>query len=324
MDSRHIRHNLDGLKGQPWIDDARRWWPDYLFHCTELHNAANILTNNSFLSRTESLATGQLQVNIASPEIIAQTESQWQDYVRLYFRPRTPTQYANEGIRSTKDVRLNAHCAIPVYFLFDAVSILSRSNVLFTEGNVGGGAPPTNDIVEFQKMPFESIYHDTRFEPYQRDAIVHHRNAEVLVPQRLDLSTLQVIVCRSQAEYETLLHLLPPRTRRQWAPKIGVRPNYRLFHTSWTFVERVDAYPERLTFAFNRDTKSPGPFNARVDIDHQGTGTSYEWHEDEYWANDSLNLSVSGFRRPWLYEVRLHLDGHLAYANRIRKVNLPF
>ena len=89
-------------------------------------------------------------------------------------------------------------------------------------------------------------------------------------------------------------------------------------------MERVDAYPERLTFAFNRDTKSPGPFDASVEISRIGIGTSYEWHQDEYWANDSLNLSVRGFRQPWQYEVRLILDDHLAYANRIRNVKLPF
>ena len=48
----------------------------------------------------------------------------------------------------------------------------------------------------------------TWFDPDERDKIVYHRNAEVLIPQRLGLEALLAIICRSQAEYQTLLYLL--------------------------------------------------------------------------------------------------------------------
>ena len=306
------------------MDDARRWWPNYLFHCTELHNAVNVLSDGALLSRTQAKAGNRLAVDIASQEIIDQTNPHWTDFVRLYFRPRTPTQYRNEGIRPSDAVRLDAHCALPVYFLFDSVALLGRPDAQFAEGNVAANAGPSSDEDEFERMPFEIIYHEGRFEPNERGKFVYHRNAEVLVPNRLGLDNLTWVVCRSQAEYETLLHLLPLSTRRHWAPRIGVRPDLRLFHNSWTFVERVDAYPERLVFAFNRDTKSPGPFVAHAEITRMGTGARQVWRNEEFQATSLLHLRVPGYAKPWLYEVRLHLDGHLAYANRIRNVSRPF
>ena len=37
-----IRQHLDELRRATWIDPVRQWWPDYLFHCTDLSNV-NIL-----------------------------------------------------------------------------------------------------------------------------------------------------------------------------------------------------------------------------------------------------------------------------------------
>ena len=65
-------------------------------------------------------------------------------------------------------------------------------------------------------IPFDLVYHDTWFYPSDRDQVIYHRNAEVLVPQRMGLENLRYIGCRSNAEYKTLLHLLPPGTRSDW------------------------------------------------------------------------------------------------------------
>ena len=232
-----IRRHLHRLKQESWLGSARRWWPNYLFHCTDIQNVVQILKSGELLSRREAKETGQLRVDIAAPEIIDQTEDEWLDYVRLYFRPRTPTQYNNEGFRPKEQWRYGAHCPVPVYFLFDSLSILSRAECRFTDGNLAAGAVPTSRIDQLRQIPFNMVYHDMWFDPSQHSTIVFHRNAEVLVPQRLDLGAVRLICCRSQAEYEALLYLLPPGTRSRWVKRIGVQSRLNLFFNRWTFVE---------------------------------------------------------------------------------------
>lgn len=68
-----IRQHIASLKQQDWLGQARQWWPDYLFHCTDVRNVANILRSGEMLSRKQILESRQLHVDIASPEIIGQT-----------------------------------------------------------------------------------------------------------------------------------------------------------------------------------------------------------------------------------------------------------
>lgn len=320
-----IRRVMAELKKAPWLGPGRRWWPNYLFHCTDILNAVNILRHGELLSRVQAKTTGRLQVDIASPDIIAQTELKWQDYVRLYFRPRTPTQYANEGFRPIDQRQYGAHCPVPIYFLFKAESVLERADCLFTDGNVAAGeATPSNSIVTFRQIPFDLVYHDTWFEPVDRGRIVYHRNAEVLVPRRLGLSALSFIFCRSQAEYATLLYLVPAGPLTRWVDMIGVRPNLQLFFNRWTFVEQVEMSPKRLLFRFNKASATPGPFDAHVEIVEPPSGLKYAWHNGQFEASDVLDLSLHNMKNPQDYSVRLLLDQHLAFAGRYQQEELPF
>ena len=131
-----LRDHIDRLKDATWIGPARRWWPRYLFHCTDILNVVNVVKSGELLSREQAKQSGNLRVDIAGPDIIDHTDAEWQDYVRLYFRPRTPTQYRNEGFRPVSALELGAHCPVPVYLLFDAYQVLSRQDSLFTEGNL--------------------------------------------------------------------------------------------------------------------------------------------------------------------------------------------
>ena len=279
------------------------------------------------LSRKQAQDDEQLQVDIASPDVIAQTPAEWQDYVRLYFRPRTPTQYRNEGFRPIGQWQLDAHCPVPIYFLFNSIAVLSRGDSLFAEGNVGRGAIPIGKIDHLESIPFEKVYHDTWFDNTDVEItreIVYHRHAEVLVPQRLGIGDLRLICCRSQAEYETLIHLLPPGTLARWVDKIGVRPNLRLFHNRWTFVKEADMSAERVLFKFNKGTATPGPFGAHVQITELPTGLSYSWSRTEFFAADTLDLSLYSVKNPEDYSVHLTLDGQLVFASRYQEEDLPF
>ena len=137
-------------------------------------------------------------------------------------------------------------------------------------------------IEEFERLPFHLIYHSSPILATDPTSITYHRNAEVLVPRQLPLDSLKWIACRSEAEYETLLHLLPTSVRVQWIPRIGVWPNYQLFHNRWSFVERVRSSGDILIFTLNKQTESPGPFAAVVELLETATGTRYRWSRTDY------------------------------------------
>lgn len=319
-----IRRHISGLKKAPWLGQTRSWWPNCLFHCTDIQNAINILRTGELLSRERVKKAAQLQVDIASPGVIAQTSLDWQDYVRLYFRPKTPTQFRNEGFRPREQRQLDAHCPVPVYFIFGAMAVLSRSDSIFTHGNLASGVEPCSDVDDLGKIPFERVYHVGYFDPNVDSTITFHRNAEVLVPERLGLEGIGLVCCRSQAEYETFLHLLPPGTLANWVNKIGVRPDLGLFHNRWTFVKEVDMSNESVLFKFNRATETPGTFNARVEITEPLTGRRYSWNNEDYYANDNLDLRLHTLQNPEDYLVRLTLDEQLAFAGHYQEEDLPF
>ena len=341
------RHN-ESLRRAPWLGNARAWWPHFLFHCTDVRNVASILTSGELLSRVQATKDDKLATDIAAPNIIERTSVQLQDYVRLYFRPRTPTQYRNEGFRPQGLLYSGAHCPVPVYILFRAIEVLSRADSQFTDGNVAAMSPLMNDVRQLNSIPFEDVYHDYML-PYSgvteeaRREIIRRRNAEVLIPQRLGLESVQMVLCRSQAEYETLLYLLPNDVNDQWSSRIGVDTRMNLFHSSWTFVEQVVMGSQRLLFRFNPDTMTPGPFRASVELevpaDPQsdflyleildldrlaGHSQTYSWTDNEFYACDVLRFTLARLGNPSEYSVRLELDGQLAYAGKYESTDLPF
>ena len=319
-----IRQHLEDLQRAPWMDRARQWWPRFLFHCTDILNVVSILRQDEILSRVQAEKSEQLRVDIASAEVIAQTDSEWKDYVRLYFRPRTPTQYHNEGFRPVGKRSMDSHCPVPVYLVFDALTVLSRADCRFSNGNLGAARATAGDDIPFLKqIPFNMVYHDARFDPPERDQIVYHRNAEVLVLERMGLEGLRYIGCRSPAEYETLLHLLPSEMRSRWQEKIGVRPELGLFNRGWTFVEQVEMSDEKLIFRFDRNTKTPGPFDARVALVETGTGQRFNWRDGEYQAKNTLTLMLHNMGNPRDYTACLFLDDNLAYVSRYQGNDLP-
>ena len=73
----------------------RARWPSRLFHHSPIENIAVILTRGNLLSRSDSGAHRKLDIAGAS---VIQHRDRAHQFGRLYFRPRTPTQYCIEGI----------------------------------------------------------------------------------------------------------------------------------------------------------------------------------------------------------------------------------
>jgi hypothetical protein len=332
-DADRIRSFLKDLPDQDWLKRSeRRVWPLFLYHYTDIINAVQILHDGCIYSRKQILSRGKNIVDSASSGVLAGTRDPVMDYVRLYFRPKTPTQYHSEGIYSKARLAASrfpdAHCPVPIFFLFDSAEILTRASSRFSDGCLGSQhARILSTADEFEQLPWKGIYHNSRFNPSSAEGrdIVFRRNAEVIVPKKADLGALRFIYCRSQAEKETLLHLLTPDLRQQYGRKIVATPRSEHYFRRQTFIQTARLNSDSIRLHFSPETQSPGPFHARVQLN---TGLGRRSLE-----NGNFNLATLGESLIWVlmlrppvsnYEIRIFLDGYLAYANSHHEADLPF
>lgn len=310
-DAARIRRHLQALRQAAWLGEARRWWPSYLFHFTDVLNAVNILEGGKLVCRSQA----KMAKDIASAQVINQTDAAWKDYVRLYFRPRTPTQFHNEGFRPCQQPgALHAHCPMPIFLLFDAAALLTREATRFSDGNLAAANPRIgDDAVFFESIPFEMVYHNSRVDESNKRSIVYHRHAEVLVPNELDLHGLRWVACRTEAEMRTLRQLLSRRTWQRFLGRVKVvRP---LFFRQRTFVEDAELDQNKVTIRFNRSSTVPGPFRVQLTIVDFTADKRYYWRDDPYSARDTLQVAVPQLGPATPYEARLTLDDSIAYAD---------
>ncbi len=264
-----------------------------------------------------------MAVDNASPGVIAQTKSEHTRFVRLYFRPKTPTQYRNEGIRPiTKRELDGAHCPVPVYFCFDALAILSHDAAEYSSGNMGSSrATHSGEREFFFQIPFAQVFHNRWFSPDEHDEIIFRRNAEVLIPHQLSLEpNLRFIACRSVAERQTLLHLLDWSVHEKWESKVKLGEQ-GFFERKWSYVEEVVVVDQDVIFRFNPNTQTPGPFNVKVEYREHNTQPSITWKQT--FEQLSGTLRVRPPNAAW-GEIRLYLDDALAFSDTITFEEIPF
>lgn len=315
-DAREIETFLDELASQSWLrTGSRRWWPKRVFHFTDINNAVEILKAGKLFCREILDKQSGPEVDSASPSIIETTNDYVKCYVRLYFRPRTPTQFRMEGIRPKQDRQLGAHCPVPVFLLFDSKEILTRADCQFSDGNLAahGGHKIGSDVSFLSNLPFKQIYHVGSYNPRTDSSIKYHRNAEVIVPRELDLSALRHIVCRSPAELDSLVYLLSSDAWNRWKDKLYPEGKLDLFERRWSFVEKVDLTNKQIVFHFSPDSRTPGPFRVQIELTDMETGNTYDKTLEGFDCRKTWRIRLpSGVSA---YVVQLKLDGDLAYKN---------
>ena len=312
QDYQRVVDKLDDLVGK-YKRDERSWWPDFVFHYTALENAISILESGALYSREETVSRGRLSLDSANPSVLANTSDTYKSYVRLYFRPKTPTQYSNEGIRPRDAIVHDAHCPVPVFLLFNSRDILTRASTQFSSGSLAGYSPGRvgRKTSFFEKLPFNKIYHNSSFGENQKREIIVSRHAEVIVPGQLDLEPLQFIWCRSEAEKETLISLFSETQRIQWADKVFHGKKHDLFFSRWSYVDQVTLDENGIKFGFNRSTTTPGPFDLKVVVEDHDRGKTLRWREENFQADHDASLK---FQNSILnYTIELYLDDCLAY-----------
>jgi ssDNA thymidine ADP-ribosyltransferase, DarT len=304
-----------------WVEAVPdKWVPRYIYHFTDVQNAAIVIQSGELLSRTEAVARDVMRNDNAASSVIENTPAAHKQFARLYFRPRTPTQYRAEGIRPPSERYHGAHCPVPVFLAFDLIETILQDGVSFSDGNMASGRVLFNDSEQFfRSLPFRLIYHDGPFSAEQRDEIVFHRHAEVLVPRSLTIApTLKWILCRSYAERETLLHLLGTSQSR-WEPIVKVG-DQKLFYGDRFYVERVEvtATPPRVTFQL----KVPFGKSARVRfrLTSPTSGKVWTWNSDS-WSSPVLPIDL---RDAEAGIVHLWIEDCLAYTALVSYADVPF
>ncbi len=298
------------------------WWPKYVYHFTDIHNAVSILESGYLYSRNLARANNLMQADNASNDVIQHTNPEHLNFVRLYFRPKTPTQYRNEGIRPLDGRDLGAHCGVPIFLCFDSYETLNLDESEVSNGNMGSHRANHSSQPEFfSQIPFHLVYHSGAIPDGDKDEIVFRRNAEILIPDKLAITNLlRLICCRSAAERQTLLTMLSDATREKWFEKIRIG-DYSLYFRKWTFVEEVVTVEDRIIFRFNPNSTTPGPFNIKFSYTEDGEERIRSWNGKRESLVNNLGLVVPNAT---VGIASLKLDDTIAYLGRVYFTEIPF
>lgn len=292
-----FRRHLKRLRNEEWLG-ARFWWPYFLFYFADIHEVATILREDEILA---PFARGE------------DLNDRWDRFVSLYFRPRTPDLFFAEGFRAAHQ-HSEPYTPIPVYLLFDMESVVTHPDTRFSEGNPAKTKKTYATPTYFRELPFEQIYHDSWFMPDEREEIMRYREAQVVIEERMSLSSLQVIWLRSTAEYETLRYLLPDDIWHKWRDKITARTDYHLFNHKRTYVQDAILTADNIQLRFNpcQLPNSCGRFFILVQVQY-ADGETLEWRNEAFVPEQDTLIELPA--RDMAYEVQILLDGDLAYAS---------
>jgi hypothetical protein len=321
-DSATFERLIDRLSEAFPNDPRRAEWTQHVYRFDDVRAAAEILRSGRLVSRDRWVASGPQHGDAANREIIAQSEHAHR-YARLYFRPRTPTQHAMEGIRRRQDVVRGAHCAVPVFLVFDAKRMLTRVGARFSDGNLAvfSAFQPQvgSTAAEFRNLPFRSIYHDSSLGQEEKQKILFHRNAEVLFEDQVDLDDLQEIVCRTSPERQTLLNLLGDHWKKYATlTRLERSGEMMFFKKDVTYVYDIQLESDRITV-----TMAPhvGPYEWEIDV-RDTTEQRVLLHDTITRPAHDLPIEILISGLPEAVAVRLLVEGHLAFQGRLRRRTL--
>lgn len=295
----------------------RKHWPSWLFHHAPLETAVTII-NDGHLRARDDPQRQQMQDVAAGGVIDNRQEAHGR--VRLYFRPRNPTQFHIEGIRKAADCQYgpNVHAPILVMFVLDAKRVLTRPDVLFSDQNMQKHAAQTgNDEAFFANIPFASVFHEGGIAGDY--SIIDSRCAEVLPASPLPLSdVLSGIWFRSEPERDTFLYKLGAKAG-QWQPLCSVSEELKVFDKRFPFVADIDLSREGVSFRLNH----------RHDLQNVSIAIQVYNSQNQIcvdFINDNFTTyNQSGGRwihraalEPSNYLVRVQIENHQAYEAMIR------
>lgn len=233
------------------IHPSVEWWKQYLYHFTDINNCVSILKEGYLFSRHDCLSKGLMKNDNANSEVISHTDDGIQDMVRLYFRPKTPTQYHNEGYKSGKN-----NVPVPIFLTFKSYKILGMQNVMFSEKALnkhGSSSNLKSSIEEFKTFNFKGIYSHGWYDNTANSSMKDFRHAEVVVSNSLSVDEVVNIWCRSNAEMETLKYKLKQEgILHKYENRIGVKEsNDHLFYRNGSFLKDVSLVKNTINIEYS-------------------------------------------------------------------------
>lgn len=193
-----------------------RYQFDGFHHYTDFGNFLSIMDMGKLLCRSKVKRMGLPFTDSADQDVIGQTATEVMDYVRFYYKEKTPTLFRNEGIKRLND---DPHMPIPVLLLFDE-AIIEHPNVAFANGCGGSRRVNiTTNVEEALAFDWSGIFErgpiltdEYQIMAYGRDvekeAKIRKRNAEFLVPEEIGVEYIKQIVFRSEADRKRAILLL--------------------------------------------------------------------------------------------------------------------
>jgi hypothetical protein len=319
LSARFVEDHIAKWEGEltkPWYP-YRRNWPSRLFHHAPIENAVGLLKDGNLRSRSDPANGWKKDVAAAS---VISARAHAHNFARLYFRPRTPTQWHIEGIRKAGECSYGdeSHAPVLVMFVFDARKVLSKEGIKFCDRNMQlGTADPNESETYFSTIPFNKVFHVGGTGGDR--TIIEHRCAEVLAESPLPLSsTLQWIYCRTTAERDTLCDMLGSDASK-WSKKIVVSDDLLVFERKFVFVEYVGLSDDRLIFELNPRADQK-PISVKI------TATDAKGKVVINFLNSEMTAHPSPAIKRWrittqlgrgTYRVQINLEGHLAYRANV-------
>lgn len=277
------------------------------------------------MSRAQSAGTAVIE---AAALDIVNNSDRAHEFVRMYFRPRTPTQYHIEGIRKQAEFYHGAHAPTLGMLIFHAERILRAPGVQFSNCNMQRDEVEVGDSDQFftEQIDFRRVYHHGSHggDP----EITACRCAEVLMPSPMVIDdSLEQVCCRSEAEREMLLHLLTDEAKSRWAAQIKVSDDLAVFDKRYAYAELVHLSNEGVVgqFAARNDGKNVA---IELQCNELGSGTRVV----DFRNADMSLVPTNGARRwifggeikPGVYEVIIKIDGCTAYHANLPYEEVPF
>ncbi|MEA3558523.1 MAG: DarT ssDNA thymidine ADP-ribosyltransferase family protein [Candidatus Thermoplasmatota archaeon] len=284
----------------------------YFYHFTDIKNIQSILEHEHLYSRIKCEKLGIPISDSASHQIIDDTETYKKEFVRLNFRPRTPMQYHIEGFVPVGRRWKDAHCPIPVFLLFDSMSLLKKREVQFSDGNFAAKGSRPLDKKSFVSLPFEKIYSTG---PHDRSdfSTKYHRQAEILFKDSLPLDPLRFIVCRSRAEHSMLQYQLMRNGLQEWSEKVVLLPIMKLFYSQRLFVKEVFLADNYAYISFNTSM-----IMHRVSFRIKNIITSEIYRDSFDYSRDRIIEIENKFFRMGDFHIVIEIDGIKAYEAEIK------
>jgi hypothetical protein len=175
-------------------------------HCTDILNLNSIFFHRKLFSRHN--AKRYIVVDAADKEIINNTPDVILNSVRFFYRDKTPTLYANEGVKKTMD---EPHMPIPVLLIFDE-SIIYYTNKLFYNGGAANSRSRSTKSAQVAlNFPWEQIFYKGPVPNGNNDftevfnindgrLLTSKKNSEFLIYDSVSIDKMNKLIFRSPAE----------------------------------------------------------------------------------------------------------------------------